>query len=305
MPIKIPNALPAADILYGENIFIMDETRATKQDIRPLKIAILNLMPTKIVTETQLLRLLSNTPLQVDISLMNTASRVSTHTPQSHLNSFYGSFEDFRHMKFDGIIITGAPVEHLEFSDIDYWDELCEIFEWTKHNVFSKLYICWGALAALHYNYGIKKIPYDKKFSGIFTHETLMPSHPLTRGFDEVFKAPHSRFSGVLEKDIKLNPALDLLATSSKVGPYLIASKKNREVFVLGHPEYDFDTLSKEYFRDVDKGLFPNVPENYFPDDDPQKTPKNIWRSHAHLLFSNWLNYCVYQDTPYNTDEIM
>ncbi len=305
MPIKIPNALPAADILHGENIFVMDETRATKQDIRPLKIAILNLMPTKIVTETQLLRLLSNTPLQVDISLMNTASRVSTHTPQSHLNSFYGSFEDFRHMKFDGIIITGAPVEHLEFSDIDYWDELCEILEWTKHNVFSKLYICWGALAALHYNYGIKKISYEKKFSGIFTHETLMPSHPLTRGFDEVFKAPHSRFSGVLEKDIKLNPALDLLAVSPKVGPYLIASKKNREVFVLGHPEYDFDTLSKEYFRDVDKGLFPDVPENYFPDDDPKKLPKNIWRSHAHLLFSNWLNYCVYQDTPYNTDEIM
>ncbi len=305
MPIKIPNSLPAADILHSENIFIMNESRASSQDIRPLKIAILNLMPTKIVTETQLLRLLSNTPLQVDVSFMNTVSRVSRNTPAEHLKEFYGTFEDFRHIKFDGMIITGAPVEHLEFSDVDYWDELCEIFEWTKHNVFSKLYICWGALAALNYHYGIKKKGFDKKLSGIFYHETLIPSHPVTRGFDEVFKAPHSRFSGISERDIKLNPSLDLLASSPVAGPYLIASKKYREVFVTGHPEYDFDTLAKEYFRDLDKGISPAIPENYFPDNNPQNTPKNLWRSHAHLLFSNWLNYCVYQGTPFNTEDIM
>lgn len=305
MPIKIPNSLPATDVLSKENIFIMDENRASSQDIRPLKIAILNLMPTKIVTETQLLRLLSNTPLQVDISLMNTVSRVSRHTPEEHLKEFYGTFDDLRHIKFDGMIITGAPVEHLDFNDIDYWDELCEIFEWTKHNVFSKLYICWGAIAALNYHYGIKKINFDKKLSGIFRHNTLIPSHPLTRGFDEIFNAPHSRFSGVSEKDIINNNSLDLLASSPETGPYLIASKKYREVFLTGHPEYDFDTLSKEYFRDVDKGLSPNIPENYFPNNDPSQTPKNLWRSHAHLLFSNWLNYCVYQGTPYNTEEII
>ncbi len=305
MPIKIPNSLPAADILLKENIFVMDETRATAQDIRPLKIAILNLMPTKIVTETQLLRLLSNTPLQVDVSFMNTVSRVSRNTPAEHLEAFYGTFDDFRHMKFDGMIITGAPVEHLAFNDVDYWDELCEIFEWTKHNVYSKLYICWGALAALNYHYGIKKINFEDKLSGVFEHKTLIPSHPVTRGFDEIFKAPHSRFSGVSEKDILMNPSLDLLAVSEKAGPYLIASKKYKEVFVTGHPEYDFDTLSKEYFRDVDKGISPKVPENYFPGNDPEETPKNLWRSHAHLLFSNWLNYCVYQGTPFNTEEIM
>lgn len=305
MPIKIPNSLPAADTLSKENIFIMDETRAASQDIRPLKILILNLMPTKIVTETQLLRLLSNTPLQVDVSFMNTVSRVSRNTPAEHLKEFYGAFDDFRHLKFDGMIITGAPVEHLDFNNVDYWDELCEIFEWTKHNVYSKLYICWGALAALNYHYGIKKVNYDKKLSGVFYHNTKIPSHPVTRGFDETFKAPHSRFSGVNEKDILLNPALDLLACSEKAGPYLIASKKYREVFVTGHPEYDFDTLSKEYFRDLDKGISPAIPDNYFPDNDPEKTPKNLWRSHAHLLFSNWLNYCVYQGTPFNTDEIM
>lgn len=305
MPIKIPNSLPAADTLFKENIFIMDESRASSQDIRPLKIAILNLMPTKIVTETQLLRLLSNTPLQVDVSLMNTVSRVSRNTPAEHLKEFYGTFDDFRYMKFDGMIITGAPVEHLDFNNVDYWDELCEIFEWTKHNVYSKLYICWGALAALNYHYGIKKTNFDKKLSGVFYHETKIPSHPVTRGFDEVFKAPHSRFSGVSEKDILLNPALDLLASSEKAGPYLIASKKYREVFITGHPEYDFDTLSKEYFRDLDKGISPEIPENYFPDNDPGKTPRNLWRSHAHLLFSNWLNYCVYQGTPFNSEEIM
>ncbi|MBE6649031.1 MAG: homoserine O-succinyltransferase [Ruminococcaceae bacterium] len=305
MPIKIPNSLPAADILYGENIFIMDESRATAQDIRPLKIAILNLMPTKIVTETQLLRLLSNTPLQVDVSFMNTVSRVSRNTPAEHLKAFYGTFDDFRHLKFDGMIITGAPVEHLDFNDVDYWDELCEIFEWSKHNVFSKLYICWGAIAALNYYYGIKKVNFEKKLSGIFEHNTLIPSHPVTRGFDEVFRVPHSRFSGVNEKDIIKNPALDLLASSKEAGAYLIASKKYREIFITGHPEYDFDTLSKEYFRDLDKGINPAIPANYFPDNDPSKTPKNLWRSHAHLLFSNWLNYCVYQGTPYNTEEIM
>ncbi len=305
MPIKIPNSLPAADILSRENIFIMDENRAMAQDIRPLKIAILNLMPTKIVTETQLLRLLSNTPLQVDISFMNTVSRVSRHTPADHLTEFYGTFNDFRHMKFDGMIITGAPVEHLDFCDVDYWDELCEIFEWTKHNVFSKLYICWGAVAALNYHYGIQKVNFDKKLSGIFSHNTLIPSHPLTRGFDEEFRVPHSRFSGVSEKDIKKTGSLDLLASSPVAGPYLIASKKYREVFLTGHPEYDFDTLAKEYTRDMEKGLSPSIPENYFPDNNPALTPKNLWRSHAHLLFSNWLNYCVYQGTPYNTEEII
>jgi homoserine O-succinyltransferase len=304
MPIKIPQSLPAAEILESENIFVMDEARAVTQDIRPLKIAILNLMPNKEVTETQLLRLLSNTPLQIDVQLLATATHVPTHTDRRHLVSFYKTFDEVKHEKFDGLIITGAPVECLDFNDIDYWDELCEVMDWANVNVFSTLYVCWGAFAGLYHNCGIKKYPLEKKVSGIFEHKTLIPSDPLVRGFDERFSAPHSRYSYVLEEDIIKNESLKLLAVSEKAGVYLVSSKNCRQVYVTGHPEYDAETLKLEYERDVNKGIEIEKPENYFPGDNPSKAPANTWRSHSHLLYSNWLNYYVYQITPYNIEEI-
>ncbi|MEG1742948.1 MAG: homoserine O-succinyltransferase [Clostridia bacterium] len=304
MPIKIPLTLPATEILENENIFIMDESRAKSQDIRPLKIAILNLMPTKIITETQILRLLSNTPLQIDITFLATATYESKNTPHEHLTTFYKTFDEIKLQKFDGLIITGAPVECLDFSEVSYWDELCEIIDWAKINVFSTLYVCWGAFAGLYYNRGIKKYPISHKISGVFSHHTLIPSHPLVRGFDEYFDAPHSRFSYVLQDDILNDKGLDLLAVSGDAGVYLVASKDAREVYVTGHPEYDAYTLKDEYFRDLAKNAHPPIPKNYFPDDNPKNEPKNTWRSHAHLLYSNWLNYFVYQITPFNIDEI-
>lgn len=305
MPIKIPNSLPAAEILEKENIFTMESFRAEKQDIRPLKIAILNLMPTKIVTETQLLRLLSNTPLQIDITLLTTSSYAAKNTPAEHLTAFYTTFDKIKDSKFDGFIITGAPLESMEFESVSYWEELCEIMEWTKHNVYSTLYICWGAFAGLHYKYGIDKHILPKKVSGVYKHDTLVPSHPLVRGFDERFYAPHSRYSGIYSQEIENCPQLVLLANSEEVGPYLAASKDGRSIFVLGHGEYDAETLKNEYLRDIDRGLNPEIPKNYFDNDDPSLQPVSKWRSHAHLLFSNWLNYFVYQNTPYNLEDIL
>ena len=261
-------------------------------------------MPTKIVTETQLLRLLSNTPLQIDVTLLTTATYTSKNTDKSHLDAFYKTFDEVKSVKFDGLIITGAPVEYLEFDKVSYWQELCEIIDWANANVFSTLYVCWGAFAGLYHNYGIEKYPLSVKISGVYRHHTLIPSHPLVRGFDEYFNAPHSRFSYVLRDDIISCSDLELLAESDDAGVYLAASKDMRQIYVTGHPEYDSDTLKLEYERDMLKGISPIVPKNYFPGNDPSKQPHNSWRSHAHLLYSNWLNYCVYQTTPYNIEEI-
>ena len=304
LPIKIPTGLPAAEVLVGENIFIMEEARAAHQDIRPLKIAILNLMPTKITTETQLIRLLSNTSLQIELTLLNTASHSSTHTSKEHMKTFYKSFFDVRNEKFDGLIITGAPVENLEFEDVDYWNELCCVMDWAKTNVFSVFHICWAAQAGMYYHYGVPKYPLDAKMFGVFKHHALVPTHPLLRGFDELFYAPHSRHTEVRKEDIDKVPDLEILASSDEAGVYIVASKDRRKVFVTGHSEYDWDTLANDYFRDVNKNLKIDVPVNYFPNDDPTLTPPNIWRGHAHLLFSNWLNYGVYQQTPFDINKI-
>lgn len=305
MPIKIPQSLPATETLIKENIFVMDENRAVLQDIRPLKIAILNLMPTKIITETQFLRLLSNTPLQIDVCLLTTASHTSKNTPAEHLTSFYKTYDEIKNEKFDGLIITGAPVETLPFEEVDYWNELCSIIEWSKHNVFSTMYICWGAYAGLYYNHKIQKYPLDAKMFGVFEHKTLIPSHPLVRGFNEEFPAPHSRYTYIKPEDIEKNDELLLVADSEKAGVFLVTNKNGREVYVTGHTEYDFDTLRGEYLRDLEKGIPIEPPYNYFPGNDPTQVPKNTWRSHAHLLFNNWLNYFVYQNTPYNLEEIL
>ena len=304
MPIKIPDGLPAAEILSRENIFVMPSFEAERQDIRPLKIAILNIMPTKIVTETQLVRVLSNTALQVEIVLLQTASHKSKNTSAEHLDSFYKSFEQVRHEKFDGLIVTGAPVESLQFEQVNYWDELCEIMAWSRTNIHSALYICWGAQAALYYHHGVKKYPLDKKMFGVFEHEVVLPEHKIVRGFDEIFYAPHSRHTEIRREDIERVPQLEIIAYSREAGVHLVASKDRREFFVTGHSEYDYDTLAGEYFRDKNKGLEIDVPVNYFPNDDDTQTPRNIWRGHAHLLFSNWLNYSVYQETPYDISKI-
>ena len=304
MPIKIPAGLPAAEVLQSENIFVMDELRATAQDIRPLRIAILNLMPTKITTENQIIRLLSNSPLQIELTLLRVASHVSANVSPKHMETFYRTYEEVRHEKFDGLIITGAPVENLEFRDVDYWDELCDIMRWSKTNVYSTLHICWAAQAALNFHYGIPKYPLDAKMFGVFEHKNLEPNHPLLRGFDETFKAPHSRHTEVRREDIDACPKLEILAESDEAGVYIIASRKRRLFYVTGHSEYDNTTLAAEYFRDVNRGLDIEIPKHYFPDDDPKNIPPNVWRGHAHLLFSNWLNYFVYQGTPYNLDEI-
>lgn len=304
MPIKIPDKLPAKKQLESENIFVMTSKRALKQDIRPLRILLLNLMPTKIVTETQLLRLLGNTPLQVEVSFMTTKSYESKNTPQEHLINFYGTFDEFKDQKFDGMIITGAPVEQMPFEEVDYWQELCEIMEWSKTNVHSTLHICWGAQAGLYYHYGIEKYPTDRKVFGIFEHKVNRKLNKLLRGFDEYFLAPHSRHTYVKKEDIKSKEELKILAESSEAGVLLCSNKGGRQIFITGHLEYDAETLQKEYQRDVDKGLPIDIPKNYFPDDDPTKKPILKWRSNASLFFSNWLNYYVYQTTPYDINTL-
>lgn len=304
MPIKIADKLPATKQLSKENIFVMTEKRAAKQDIRPLKIAIVNLMPEKIKTETQLLRLLSNSPLQVEVDLVQMTSHRSKNTSEEHLSSFYKEFGDIKEHKYDGMIITGAPVENIEYEQVDYWDELTAIMEWSKTHVTSTLHICWGAQAGLYYHYGIKKHPLNEKCSGVYKHRVRRRTAKLVRGFDNEFYAPHSRHTEVRTEDIQKIPELEILADSDDAGVYIVTTKKGRQIFVMGHSEYDADTLKNEYFRDLDKGLNPKIPVNYFPDDDPKKKPVVRWRSHAHLLFSNWLNYFVYQITPYNIDDI-
>lgn len=304
MPVKIPNNLPASEILSHENIFVMNEERAAQQDIRPLKIVILNLMPNKIVTETQILRLLSNSPLQVEISLLHTSSHVGKNTASEHLEEFYREFSQIREQRFDGMIITGAPVEQMEFRAVDYWQELSEIMEWSKHNVYSTLHICWGAQAGLYYHYGVPKYPLKNKMFGVFEHTLNQLNCKLLRGFDDSFWVPHSRHTETRKADIVLHPELMVLSESSQSGVYLVATADFRQVFVTGHSEYDTLTLQEEYLRDVNKGLSIKVPENYYPDDDPQQIPRSSWRSHANLLFSNWLNYCVYQETPFSLQEL-
>ena len=300
MPIRIPNDLPAADVLQQENIFVMNQNRAGSQDIRPLEIVLLNLMPTKVVTETQLSRLLGNTPLQVNLSLMHTTSHRSKNTPQDHLLSFYKDFGDLKHRKFDGMVITGAPVEQLPFEEVDYWQELCQIMEWSKTNVHSTLHICWGAQAGLYYHYGIPKHDLDKKLFGVFPHQADYKRAILLRGFDDTFYAPHSRHTTVLREDIEKCPELRILASSREAGVYAVMTKHGKQIFVMGHGEYDPDTLDREYRRDKALGLPIAVPANYYPDDDDTREPLVTWRGHANLLFSNWLNYFVYQTTPYD-----
>ncbi|MBE7053502.1 MAG: homoserine O-succinyltransferase [Ruminococcaceae bacterium] len=304
MPIKIPDKLPARKTLADENIFVMTEKRALTQDIRPLKLAIVNLMPTKIVTETQLLRLLGNTPLQIEIDFVNTATHNSKNTSQSHLVSFYKDFEQIKNQKYDGMIITGAPVEKMEFEEVDYWDELKKIMDWSTENVTSTLHICWAAQAGLYYHYGIPKYNTDKKVFGIFKHKVRYKKAMLMRGFDEVFFAPHSRHTTVLEEDISKCNDLQIMATSDEAGIYIVTSKDKKRIFVTGHSEYDKFTLHEEYVRDKEKGLDIDIPVNYYPDDNPKKDPKVTWRAHANLLFTNWLNYYVYQTTPYDITKI-
>ena len=300
MPIQIPNDLPATGILQNENIFVMSETRAVSQDIRPLEIVLLNLMPTKIVTETQLSRLLGNTPLQVHLELMHMSSHKSKNVSQEHLLTFYKSFEELKDRKFDGMVITGAPVENMEFEDVDYWDELCRIMEWSKTNVHSTFHICWGAQAGLYYHYGVQKKPLDEKMFGVFKHKADYKRAILLRGFDDEFWVPHSRHTTVLREDIEKVPGLRILASSEEAGVYAIMNKEGRQIFITGHSEYDVDTLQREYLRDKNLGLPIHVPENYFPNDDDTQEPIVRWRGHANLLFSNWLNYFVYQTTPYD-----
>ena len=304
MPIKIPADLPANSILSDENIFCITEKRALKQDIRPLKIALLNIMPTKIVTETQLIRLLGNTPLQIEIDFLHTSTYKGKNTSQEHIQNFYKSFADVKNQKYDGMIITGAPVEKMEFEDVDYWEELKEIMEWTKTNVTSTFHICWAALAGLYYHFGIEKIGLEDKIFGVFEHKVLRRKSMLVRGFDDVFYAPHSRYSTVDIADIKKTPQLQLISESDSAGAYIIASKDKKQIFVTGHSEYDSDTLKLENEREVNLGKKIQIPYNYFKDDNPQKPPVVKWRSHANLLFYNWLNYYVYQTTPYDINSI-
>ena len=300
MPIRIPNNLPATGSLQQENIFVMTETRAVTQDIRPLEIVLLNLMPTKIATETQLSRLLGNTPLQVKLELMHMSTHKSKNTAQDHLLNFYKSFDELKHRKFDGMVITGAPVELMEFEEVDYWPELCQIMEWTKTNVHSTFHICWGAQAGLYYHYGVKKHTMDKKLFGVYEHKADYKRSILLRGFDDVFWVPHSRHTTIDRADVEKIPDMKILASSEKAGVYAMSTKQGRQIFVTGHSEYDADTLLKEYIRDKSQGLPIDVPENYFPGDDDTQPPVVRWKGHGNLLFSNWLNYFVYQTTPYD-----
>lgn len=305
MPIKIPDSLPARTVLENENIFIMGEERALSQDIRPLRIALLNLMPTKIITETQYLRLLSNSPLQIEITLLHTRTHKAVNTPGEYLTRFYSTFEEVEDQKFDGLIITGAPVENLEFEEVDYWQELCRIMKWSLENVYSTMYVCWGAQAGLFYHYGIPKYPLPAKMFGVFGHYLInKDNNRFLRGFDDFFYVPHSRYTEVRAEDILKHKDLNLLAKSDKAGVYMAAGKDGRQIFVTGHPEYDPLTLKDEYNRDVNKGLSIAVPENYFPGNDPCLDPLVTWRGHANLLFMNWLNYYVYQETPYDLSKL-
>jgi homoserine O-succinyltransferase len=304
MPIKIPNQLPATNILTEENIFVMTETRARTQDIRPLQILLLNLMPTKIDTETQLSRLLGNTPLQVELTLMHMASHKSKNTSEEHLLAFYRTFDEVRDRHFDGMIITGAPVEQMPFEEVEYWGELCEIMEWSLTHVHSTFHICWGAQAGLYYHFGIQKRPLEKKLFGIFPHTADYKRSILFRGFDDVFFIPHSRHTEVTREDLEKIPDIKILASSPEAGVFAITTRKGRQIFITGHPEYDAGTLKKEYLRDVAAGKPIEIPKNYFPNDDPEREPLVTWRSSANLLYSNWLNYFVYQTTPYDLSEI-
>ena len=304
MPIKIPNLLPATQTLLEENIFVMTETRAITQDIRPLHILMLNLMPKKIETETQIARLLGNSPLQVDMTLLQTATHKATHTSADHMLAFYKTFDEVKHLRFDGMIITGAPVEKMEFEEVEYWDELCEIMEWSKSHVTSTFHICWGAQAGLYYHYGIKKYPLEKKMFGVFPHKADYKRSILLRGMDDVFYVPHSRHTTVKREDIESVPALRILASSDEAGVYIVGTERGRQIFVTGHSEYDPWTLKNEYLRDKNAGLPIELPVNYFPDDDDTQEPIVRWRSSANLLYSNWLNYFVYQTTPYDINEI-
>ncbi len=304
MPIKIPNELPAAHVLQNENIFVMKETRAVVQDIRPLQIAILNLMPTKVATETQLARLLGNTPLQVEVELLHTATHESKNASTEHLLSFYKTFDEVCDRKFDGMIITGAPVEQLPFEEVEYWDELCRIMEWSKTNVYSTFHICWGAQAGLYYHYGVPKYPLEKKLFGVFPHRADYKNAMLMRGFDDVFMVPHSRHTTIRREDVEKVPQLKIAASSEEAGVYAMYTPGGRQVFITGHSEYDADTLEKEYLRDKSQGLPIEVPKNYYPNDDDTQAPVVTWRSSANLIYSNWLNYYVYQNTPYNLSDI-
>lgn len=300
MPIKIANTLPAFTTLQNENIFVMKDDVASHQDIRPLRVAILNLMPKKIETETQILRLLSNTPLQVDIELVQTATHRSKNTSIEHLTKFYKTFDEIKDERFDALIITGAPVEQYKFEDVDYWQELCEIMKWSTTNVFCTMHICWGAYAGLYYHYGIPKHDLESKMFGVFPHRIEVQDHPLLKGFDEIFYVPHSRHTEVRRLDVERISLLKILTSSDMSGVHIIAEKHGRQFFITGHSEYDRLTLANEYFRDLDKGVKIDLPYNYFPDNDPTKPPMFTWRCHANLMFSNWLNYCVYQKTPFD-----
>lgn len=303
MPIKIPDLLPAVDVLGSENIFVMTETRAAHQDVRPLKLLLLNLMPKKIETENQLIRMLSNTPLQVGIELLRIDNHESKNTPRQHLDSFYRDFDEVKDSNYDGLIITGAPLGLVQFEDISYWEKIQTIIRWSQDHVTSTLFLCWAAQAALNVLYDLPKQTRDKKLSGVYKHRVLNPHEPLTRGFDDEFLVPHSRNADFPVNFICNHTDLNMLASSEDAGGYLFASSCRRQVFVTGHPEYDAETLSQEYWRDQDAGISPIIPESYFPSDDPDNTPTNVWRSHANLLFTNWLNYYVYQITPYQLDK--
>ncbi len=304
MPIKIPNELPAVRTLEAENIFVMTERRALMQDIRPLRILLLNLMPTKIDTETQFSRLLGNTPLQVELTLLHTRTHEAKNTSREHLLTFYKCFEDVQNESFDGMVVTGAPVEKLAFEEVEYWDELCRILDWGRRHVHSTIYVCWGAQAALYHFYGIGKRTMNEKMFGVFPHRVLRPDVPLFRGFDDVFYAPHSRHTESVQETIEGHYALTVLARSEKAGIFAMEAKSGREIFITGHPEYDPRTLEREYLRDKNLGLPILPPENYYPNDDDREAPLVTWRSHANLLYSNWLNYYVYQSTPYDIEEI-
>ena len=304
MPIRIPNDLPAVKTLNDENIFVMTETRAITQDIRPLKILLLNLMPKKIETETQLSRLLGNSPLQVELELIHTKSHKSKNTPAEHLLAFYKTFDDVKHRTFDGLIITGAPVENMPFEDVEYWDELCEIMEWSKTHVHSTFHICWGAQAGLYYHFGIDKKPLDKKMFGVFKHKADYKKSILFRGFDDEFMVPHSRHTTVDIEDVRKVPEIKILASSEEAGVYAMATAEGKQIFITGHSEYDANTLASEYFRDLNEGKPIEIPKNYFPDDNPENEPVVTWRSHANLLYRNWLNYFVNQTTPYDIEQI-
>ena len=304
MPLIIPKTLPAYGVLGSENVFVMHKRRARTQHIRPLRIVALNLMPTKIATETQLARLLANSPLQVQLTLLHTASHAASHVPGEHMEAFYKTFDEIRGERFDGMIITGAPVEQMPFEEVDYWPELCKIMDFTRTNVYSTLHVCWGAQAALYHHFGIGKRPLPQKMFGIFPHRVTRPSNPLVRGFDEEFWAPHSRHTGIDEEQVKACKDLRVLAESDEAGIYLMSTDSGRQIFVTGHPEYERLTLDAEYRRDVAKGLPIQPPRHYYPDDDPAREPVYRWRAHAFLLYTNWLNYYVYQNTPYDLEDL-